>query len=82
MQIEYVWIALAVLLLLVELWAIRSVLKSGRSAGTKGLWIVVLIWVPLAGLVLWCFIGPKEPSRELPATERRGHKGYDVLTFE
>ncbi len=60
MQIEYVWIALAVLLLLVELWAIRSVLKSGRSAGTKGLWIVVLIWV----------IGPKEPSRELPATER------------
>ncbi len=37
MQIEYVWIALAVLLLLVELWAIRSVLKSGRSAGTKGL---------------------------------------------
>ncbi|KPA90194.1 MULTISPECIES: PLD nuclease N-terminal domain-containing protein [Pseudomonas] len=68
MQIEYVWIALAVVVLLVELWAIRSVLRSGRSAGTKGLWIVVLIWVPVLGLVLWFFIGPKEPTRELPAT--------------
>lgn len=63
MQIEYVWIALAVVVLLVELWAIRSVLKSGRSAGSKGLWIVVLIWVPLLGLLLWGFIGPKEPAR-------------------
>ncbi|NWB96790.1 PLDc_N domain-containing protein [Pseudomonas gingeri] len=70
MQIEYVWIALAVVLLLVELWAIRSVLKSGRSASTKGMWIVVLIYVPLFGLLLWSFIGPKEPGREAPVTRR------------
>ncbi|BBP76777.1 hypothetical protein CCU68_03170 [Pseudomonas gingeri NCPPB 3146 = LMG 5327] len=70
MQIEYVWIALAVVLLLVELWAIRSVWRSGQGAGTKGLWIVVIIYVPLLGLLLWCLIGPKEPARESPATQQ------------
>jgi len=71
MQTEYIWLALAaVVLLVVELWAIRSVLRSGRGAGTKGLWIVVIIYAPLLGLLLWCFIGPKEPPRESSVTDQ------------
>jgi hypothetical protein len=63
MQIEYVWIGLAVLLLLLELWAINSLLRSGGRWETKGLWLVLLIFMPLLGLILWAFFGPKGVNR-------------------
>lgn len=59
MQLEYIWIALAVILLLLELWAINVVLRSTSGWETKGLWLVILIFVPLLGLVAWAMFGPK-----------------------
>ncbi|MGY2374529.1 PLDc N-terminal domain-containing protein [Pseudomonas sp. SDO524_S393] len=59
MQIEYVWIGLAVILLLLELWAINIVLRSTSGWETKGLWLVILIFVPLLGLIAWAMFGPK-----------------------
>ncbi len=70
MQIEYVWIGLAVILVLLELWAINSVLRSGSGWETKGLWLVVLIFMPLLGLILWARFGPKGVNR---ATHATGH---------
>jgi heme/copper-type cytochrome/quinol oxidase subunit 4 len=64
MQIEYIWIALAVILLLLELWAINIVLRSTSGWETKGLWLVVLIFVPLLGLIAWVMTGPKREMRE------------------
>lgn len=56
----YIWITLAVILALVELWAIRSIIasKDGRSE-RKMLWIVLIVFVPLAGLIVWGVAGPK-----------------------
>ena len=51
MQIEYIWIALAVILLLLELWAINIVLRSTSGWETKGLWLVILIFVPLLEVI-------------------------------
>ena len=59
MQIEYIWIVLAVVLLLLELWAINIVLRSTGGWETKGLWVVVLVCVPLLGLIAWAMFGPK-----------------------
>ena len=59
MQLEYVWIGLAVVVLLLELWAINAVLRSTSGWETKGLWLVILIFVPLLGLVAWAMFGPK-----------------------
>ena len=59
MQIEYIWIVLAVVLLLLELWAINNVLRSTGGCETKGLWVVVLVFVPLLGLIAWAMFGPK-----------------------
>ena len=59
MQLEYVWIGLAVVLLLLELWAISVVLRSTGGWETKGLWLVILIFVPLLGLIAWAMFGPK-----------------------
>lgn len=67
MQIEYVWIGLAVILLLLELWAINIVLRSTGGWETKGLWLIILIFVPLFGLIAWAMFGPK---REMPDQRR------------
>ena len=59
MQIEYIWVALAIVVLLLELWAIKSVLKSGANVNSRCMWVAVLIFVPLLGLVAWLIAGPK-----------------------
>ena len=59
MEIQYIWIGLAVILLLLELWAINVVLRSTSGWETKGLWLVILIFVPLLGLIAWAMFGPK-----------------------
>lgn len=63
MHLEYIWIILAVILLLLELWAINIVLRSTGGWVTKGLWIVVLIFVPLLGLIAWAMSGPSAKWR-------------------
>lgn len=66
MQLEYVWIGLAVIVLLLELWAINTVLRSTSGWETKGLWLVILIFVPLFGLIAWALFGPKREMPEHP----------------
>ena len=59
MQLETIWIILAVILLILELWAINVVLRSTGGWETKGLWLIILIFVPLFGLIAWAMFGPK-----------------------
>lgn len=42
MQLETIWIILAVILLILELWAINVVLRSTGGWETKGLWLIIL----------------------------------------
>ncbi|AEA69108.1 MULTISPECIES: PLD nuclease N-terminal domain-containing protein [Pseudomonas] len=56
---SYFWIAVAVLLLLVDLWAIVSVFRSDKSVGTKAGWALLLIVLPVLGLVIWGVAGPR-----------------------
>ena len=67
MQLEYVWIGLAVVVLLLDLWAINAVLRSTSGWETKGLWLIILIFVPLLGLIAWAMFGPK---REMPQQDK------------
>ncbi|WP_300720021.1 PLDc N-terminal domain-containing protein [Pseudomonas sp.] len=62
MQIEHVWIALAVILVLLELWAIRGILRSGASSSTRGMWLAIVIFLPLFGMLAWLGFGPKRVS--------------------
>ena len=62
MQVDYIWIVLAVILLLAELWAINVVLRSTGGWESKGLWLVILIFVPLLGLIVWALFGPKREA--------------------
>lgn len=59
MQIETIWIVLAAVLLLVELWAINKVRKAEGKSSNKLVWMVVIVFVPLFGLIAWLLAGPK-----------------------
>jgi hypothetical protein len=47
------------ILLIADIWAIVSVFQSGTTIGRKVLWIVLILVLPLIGLILWFFAGPK-----------------------
>ena len=70
MQIEYICIILATLLVLAELWAINCVLRSASRAETKMLWVVVIVFVPLLGMILWAITGPKAIAKENAGANR------------
>jgi hypothetical protein len=47
------------LVLIADIWAIVNILQSGADTAKKVLWTVVVIVLPVLGLVLWFFFGPK-----------------------
>jgi bacteriorhodopsin len=59
MQTEYLWIAAAVLLLLLDLWALNSVMRSDKPSATKAGWAALIFFVPLLGVVIWGVSGPR-----------------------
>ncbi|WP_324804954.1 PLD nuclease N-terminal domain-containing protein [Pseudomonas sp. JQ170C] len=59
MENGHIWISLAVLITLVELWAIKRIIGSKSRADRKMLWIVFIVFVPVLGLIVWAAAGPK-----------------------
>ncbi|MBC8645543.1 MAG: PLDc N-terminal domain-containing protein [Thermoanaerobaculia bacterium] len=49
---------LGLLILVLDIIAIASVLKSSADTGTKLLWIVLIILLPVVGMVLYFLMGP------------------------
>lgn len=50
------------ILLVLNVWAIIKVSQSSAVTGNKVLWIVLILILPLVGLILWFFLGPKGNS--------------------
>jgi len=71
MQIETIWIVLAAILVLIELWAINRVRKAEGKSSNKLVWMVVIVFVPLIGLILWAVAGPKHTAQKPSHTEAR-----------
>jgi succinate dehydrogenase/fumarate reductase cytochrome b subunit len=51
---------LGVLVLLADVWAILNIFQSASSTGSKALWIVLVLVLPLLGVIVWYFAGPRE----------------------
>lgn len=54
---------LGLIWLIVVIWAILQVAQSSASGMAKLLWIVLMLFLPVIGVILWFFLGPK--SRRL-----------------
>ena len=48
------------LILAGDIWAIINILQSSVSNEKKLLWILVVALLPLLGLILWYFLGPRD----------------------
>ena len=67
------WWAAAIILLLVDIWAIASVWQTTKSTGTKAGWAVVIVVLPVIGLVIWGIAGPRGVA--LAPTSKEHSKG-------
>lgn len=50
---------LGLIILIIDVFAIVKVMNSGASTGTKVLWIVIILILPILGLIAWYLAGPK-----------------------
>ena len=49
---------LSVLVLVLDIIAIVSILKSGADTGSKLLWIILVVLLPFLGMILYFLMGP------------------------
>jgi hypothetical protein len=54
---SYLAIAVAVIVIALDLLAVVSVFKSDRTVGAKALWAIGIALFPILGLVFWLMIG-------------------------
>lgn len=47
------------IILVLDIYAIVKIVGSGAGTGTKVLWIVVVLLLPILGVILWFLFGPK-----------------------
>ncbi|TFH85756.1 hypothetical protein EQG41_15240 [Billgrantia azerbaijanica] len=50
---------LGLIWLIIVIWAIVKVAKSAAGPVSKLLWILILLFFPLIGLIVWLLLGPK-----------------------
>ena len=53
------------IVLALDIWAIVSVVNSRASTGTKVIWVLVILVLPILGFLAWLLFGPKAAARGL-----------------
>jgi len=52
----------ALIIFALDIWAIASIFNSKVETAQKVLWIALVLFLPVIGLLIWYFAGPK-PTR-------------------
>jgi Phospholipase_D-nuclease N-terminal len=47
------------LVLIADVWALVNIFQSTAETGKKVLWVVLVLVLPLLGVILWFFLGPR-----------------------
>lgn len=50
---------IGLLILIADVWAIINVFQSRAEPLKKALWIVLILVLPVLGLIIWFFAGPR-----------------------
>jgi hypothetical protein len=45
--------------LIADIWAIVNIFQSSAETGSKVLWTVLVVVLPVLGFILWWFLGPR-----------------------
>lgn len=54
---------LGIIILALDIWAVLNVWGSNTSTASKLLWTLLILVLPLIGLVIWYFAGPKSSAK-------------------
>ena len=54
---------LGIIVLVLDIWAIVKLLQTSASTEKKVLWILLILFLPLLGLIIWLMFGPR-PGRQ------------------
>jgi hypothetical protein len=60
MQYGSIW---GLLVVIADVWAIVNIIRSGAATEMKILWVVIVAVLPVLGVILWYFLGPKTGVR-------------------
>ena len=47
------------IVLALNIWAIISIVGSGASTGSKVLWTLLVLVLPIIGFIIWLITGPR-----------------------
>ena len=50
---------LGLIILIADIWAIVKTFEQPEFLGTKVLWIVLLLFLPVVGFIIWLIAGPR-----------------------
>ena len=50
----------SLIILILDVYAIVKTVQSSATTGAKVGWIVVILLLPVLGLLIWLFLGPKD----------------------
>lgn len=50
---------IGLIILIADIWAIVSTINSSASTGAKVGWSLLILFLPVIGLLIWLFAGPR-----------------------
>lgn len=50
---------IGLLILIADVYALINIFQSSADTGTKVIWVVVVLVMPVVGVILWYFLGPR-----------------------
>jgi hypothetical protein len=54
---------IGLIILAADIWAILNVVGSSAGTGSKVIWILLILILPLLGLIIWLIAGPRSAGR-------------------
>lgn len=54
---------IGLIVLVLDIWAIANIVKSRADTGKKLLWVLLVLFLPLIGLIIWVLAGPRGDLR-------------------
>jgi hypothetical protein len=51
---------LGIIVFILDIWAIFNILQSKESGVTKLIWCLAILLLPVIGLIVWFFAGPRK----------------------
>ncbi|MWV16883.1 hypothetical protein F3I16_12610 [Pseudomonas sp. L-22-4S-12] len=50
---------LSLAILVLDIWAIINVVKSHAQTPMKVVWVLLIVFLPVLGLIIWALAGPR-----------------------